>query len=66
MKRLIDKIKGFLSEVRQELAKCSRPTKDELIGSTSVIVVAMVILGVYSFVVDLGFHHIINWITIIK
>ena len=63
MKRLIDKIKLFLSEVKQELAKCSRPSKDELIGSTSVIVVAMLILGAFTFVVDLGFHVMLKWMV---
>lgn len=61
MKTMIDKIKTFLSEVRQELSKCTKPTKDELIGSTTVIIVSMLILGMFSFVVDLGFHYIIHW-----
>lgn len=61
MKRLIDKIKGFLGEVKQELAKCSMPNWAELKGSTVVIIVSMLILGVFSFVVDLGFHYLIHW-----
>ena len=58
---MINKIKTFLSEVREELGKCTKPTKDELIGSTTVIIVSMLMLGVFSFVVDLGFHYIIHW-----
>ena len=61
MKAFIDRIKGFLREVRQELGKCSMPTWQELKGSTTVIIVSMLILGLFSFVVDLGFHCIIHW-----
>jgi preprotein translocase subunit SecE len=61
MRKLINKIKGFLGEVKQELAKCSMPTWPELKGSTIVIIVSMFILGMFSFVVDLGFHYLINW-----
>lgn len=60
MKKLIDRIKEFLAEVRQELSKCSMPSWPELKGSTIVIIVSMLILGVFSFVVDLGFHYIIQ------
>ena len=61
MRALINKIKSFLGEVRQELAKCSTPNWPELRGSTVVIIVSMSILGVFSFFVDLGFHYLINW-----
>ena len=61
MKALIDRIKTFMSEVKQELAKCSMPTWGELKGSTMVIIVSMLVLGLFSFVVDLGFHYLIHW-----
>jgi len=61
MKKLIDKIKGFLGEVKQELGKCSLPNWQEVRGSSVVIIVSMLILGLFSFVVDLGFHYLINW-----
>ncbi len=61
MKTLIDRIKAFLGEVKQELGKCSMPNWQEVRGSTIVIIVSMLILGLFSFVVDLGFHYLIRW-----
>jgi len=37
----------FLGEVKAELKKCTWPTRQELIGSTMVVAVSVVILGVF-------------------
>jgi len=37
----------FFGEVRVELHKCEWPTRSELVGSTVVVIVAMLILAVY-------------------
>ena len=47
--------------MKQELGKCSLPNWQEVRGSSVVIIVSMLILGLFSFVVDLGFHYLINW-----
>jgi len=39
--------KTFVGEVRTELTKCSWPTRQELIESTIVVIVASAILGAY-------------------
>ena len=44
---LIGALKTFLSEVKDELKKCSWPTRPELLGSTMVVVISVVILGVF-------------------
>jgi len=44
---LIGSLKTFLGEVQTELKKCTWPTRQELIGSTMVVVVSVVILGVF-------------------
>ena len=38
-------IQGFLGEVQVELKKCTWPTRPELLESTVVVVVAILILG---------------------
>ena len=47
MKKLWSKISEFLVEVRGELKKVSYPTRDETIGSTSVVVVFCFIMSLY-------------------
>ncbi|MDK2857687.1 MAG: preprotein translocase subunit SecE [Verrucomicrobiota bacterium] len=50
MKKIIalyEALKTFLGEVKAELKKCTWPTRQELLGSTMVVVVSVVILGVF-------------------
>ena len=48
----IAKISQFIAETREELRKCSWPTKEELQGATAVVLVTMVLLGLFIMVVD--------------
>jgi len=43
----VAKVKGYLSEVGQELQKCSWPTRSELMESTGVVITSVVILAVF-------------------
>ncbi|MBV9464076.1 MAG: preprotein translocase subunit SecE [Verrucomicrobiae bacterium] len=61
--KAVEGTKSFVGEVKQELAKCSKPSRDELMGSTLVIIITMAAVGIYSFVIDLGFHAIIQWMV---
>jgi len=49
---MVQKISKYLSEVNQELSKVSWPRREELYGSTAVVVVLCVILSVFVFGVD--------------
>jgi preprotein translocase subunit SecE len=49
---LFNTLKTFLGEVKAELQKCAWPTRQELIGSTMVVVVSVVILGVFVGISD--------------
>ena len=44
---LFNALKTFLSEVKIELKKCTWPTRQELFGSTMVVVISVIILGVF-------------------
>ena len=44
---LFDALKTFLGEVKTELKKCTWPTRQELLGSTMIVVVSVIILGVF-------------------
>ena len=52
MGRLWGRITEFLSEVKAELKKVSYPTRDETVGSTSVVVVFCVVMSLYLSMVD--------------
>jgi preprotein translocase subunit SecE len=44
---LLSALKTFLGEVKAELKKCTWPTRQELLGSTLVVVVSVLILGLF-------------------
>ena len=52
MGKLWGRVTEFLSEVKAELRKVSYPTRDETIGSTSVVFVFCVIMSLYLSMVD--------------
>ena len=54
---MFGKVGGFFSESKQELAKVNWPTRQELIGSTLLVIVVTLILAAYVFIIDivLGF-----------
>jgi len=53
----LEKIKRFLKEVVAELRKVTWPTKDELVGSTIVVIVVSLVVAIFIGIVDriLGF-----------
>jgi preprotein translocase SecE subunit len=42
----------YLEETREELRKCSWPTRDELKGSTVVVMISIILLGGFTIGVD--------------
>lgn len=46
---------NYLKETREELRKCTWPTWEELKGSTVVVMVATLLLGLFTALVDLVF-----------
>ena len=48
----MEKISKFLKEVNAELRKVTWPTKDELVGSTIVVIVVSIVLAVFIGIVD--------------
>jgi preprotein translocase subunit SecE len=50
--RMIENIKEFLTDVRNELKKVSFPTKAETVGSTTVVIVFCVLMSIYLSVID--------------
>ena len=60
---LVVKTKMFFAEVVTELKKSAWPTRKELLDSTLVVIVTMLILGIFVAVADLVFVKIIGALT---
>jgi len=56
---MIKKIKDFLREVKIEIKKVAFPSKDELIGSTWVVIIVVLIVSLFLGIVDLGLSKIV-------
>jgi preprotein translocase subunit SecE len=50
----VQKLIKFLKEVRNELNKVTWPTKNEIIGSTIVVVIVSIIMSIFIGIVDFG------------
>jgi len=53
----------YVQETREELRKCTWPSREELKGSTMVVLTVTFMLGMYTVVVDLVISTLIGWIT---
>jgi len=56
---------GFVRETKEELKKCAWPTKDELVGSTVVVFVALFILGGFTALVDTVVTAVVSYLSTI-
>jgi preprotein translocase subunit SecE len=57
---MIQKISKYLSEVKQELSKVSWPTREEVYGSTGVVVVLCIIFSLFVFGVDFLLNRLLD------
>ncbi len=53
----------FLRETREELKKVVWPSRDEVLGSTLVVLAAVILISIFLFIVDHGFEAIFNWLV---
>jgi len=63
MKRWFQSIVEFLREVQAELVKVSFPTRDELIGSTTVVILLTLIISVFLALMDTLFVRLLRWVV---
>jgi preprotein translocase subunit SecE len=57
---MLNKIKEFLNEVTIETKKVVFPTKDELIGSTWVVIITIIIISLFLGIVDLTLTKLVG------
>jgi len=57
---MVNKIKDFFRDVKVEVKKVVFPTKDELIGSTWVVIITVIVISLFLGVVDLGLTKLVG------
>jgi preprotein translocase subunit SecE len=60
--KIFGKIAHFVTEVKVEMQKVSWSTKDELIGSTTVVIVSTLLLAAFIGMVDIVLSRCIDLI----
>ena len=63
MKNPFRSIRIFVRETWDELLKCNWPTKTELRDSTIIVVVAAVILGIFTSISDFSLYQVVDLFT---
>ena len=63
MKNPFSSIRIFFGEIVDELKKATWPTKIELRDSTIVVIVAAVILGLFTSISDFALFEVVNLFT---
>jgi preprotein translocase subunit SecE len=62
VKIMIEKIKQFFREVKVEVHKVVYPSREELIGSTWVVIVTVVVISLFLGVVDLSLTKLVGMV----
>ena len=57
---MIEKIKQFFREVKVETHKVIYPNRDELIGSTWIVIITVIFVSVFLGIVDLGLTKLVG------
>ena len=56
-------VRIFTSELVSELQKASWPTKTELKDSTIVVIVACILLGLFTSIIDFALYNVVDAVT---
>ncbi len=57
---MLNKVKEFFREVKIELKKVVFPAKDELIGSTWVVIITLIVISLFLGMVDLVLSKLVG------
>ena len=60
--KFFEKITNFITEVKVEMQKVSWSTKDELVGSTTVVIASTLLLAMFIGIVDIVLSRFIGLI----
>ncbi len=57
-----ERMRLFLSEVRNELKRVTWPTRREVYATTIVVILVSLFFGLYLWLLDIGMDRIVRWI----
>jgi preprotein translocase subunit SecE len=57
---MLNKVKEFFREVKVELKKVVFPTREELVGSTWVVIITVFVISMFLGIIDLGLSKIVG------
>lgn len=57
---MLQRAKTFLGDVKVEAKKVNYPSKDELIGSTKVVIITVVIISIFLGIVDFSLSNVVK------
>ncbi|MGH7996843.1 MAG: preprotein translocase subunit SecE, partial [Opitutaceae bacterium] len=60
---VFSKIRIFALEIRDELKKASWPTGNELRDSTIIVIVASILLGIFTSISDFSLYQVVSLLT---
>lgn len=60
---MFEKIKTFFKEVKQEIKKVVFPSRDEVIGSTKVVLTLVIIVAVFLGLIDLLLSKLVGMVV---
>jgi preprotein translocase subunit SecE len=61
---MIQKIKNFFREVKVEARKVNYPSREELIGSTWVVIVTVMVVSLFLGAIDTGLGKLVNYLIV--
>jgi preprotein translocase subunit SecE len=61
---MIQKIKNFFREVKVEAKKVNYPAREELIGSTWVVIVTVFAVSLFLGAIDFGLGKFVNYLIV--
>ena len=61
---MIQKIKNFFREVKVEAKKVNYPSREELIGSTWVVIVTVMVVSLFLGAIDTGLGKLVNYLIV--
>ncbi|HYA11552.1 MAG TPA: preprotein translocase subunit SecE [Thermodesulfovibrionales bacterium] len=57
---MLNKVKEFFREVKIEIKKVIFPSRDELMGSTWVVIITVLVISIFLGIVDLGLSKMVG------
>jgi preprotein translocase subunit SecE len=58
----IERLRLFLSEVRNELKRVTWPSQKEVYATTVVVILTSLFFGLYLFALDFGLNSLVQWV----